>query len=187
MFMKKIVQMLLVACMVILSTQVAFANSDKVTVQEGADLTSIHRLAVASPLYMQVEEKAPSKAILTQIIYDSSRVSKLNVISYDAVAEGIKMTSNVDIKFLDRRQAAKEYRAGVAKYADSYVLVTVANNSRTQFFFDVYKADTNQLLYTYQIQANRSEGDTVSTYTNFCEQFYKHLDRSIEEQQKSKK
>ena len=44
--MKKIIQMLLIACMVVLGTQVAFANADKVTVQEGADLTAIHRLAI---------------------------------------------------------------------------------------------------------------------------------------------
>ena len=53
--MRKIVQMLVIACMVVLSTQVAFANSDKVTVQVGADLTTVKRLAVASPLYQQLD------------------------------------------------------------------------------------------------------------------------------------
>lgn len=182
--MKKIIQMLLIACMVVLGTQVAFANADKVTVQEGADLTAIHRLAIGSPLYMQVDPKSPNKDMLTQIVYESSRVARCYVISYDTVAQNIKADQNIDIKALDRRTAAKDFKQYVANYADAYVILTVANDSRTTFFFDVYKAGTNELLYTYQIQANRSEGDTVATYTNMAEQFYKHFERSAVEQQK---
>ncbi|BAL83721.1 hypothetical protein SELR_20130 [Selenomonas ruminantium subsp. lactilytica TAM6421] len=183
--MKKIVQMLLTLCMVVLSAQVAFANADKVTVQEGADITAVKRIAVAAPLYMQRDDKAPNKDMLTQIVSDASRVSRSYVISYDAVAEGIKTATNVDIKSLDRRQAAKIYKENVANYADAYVVLTVANNSRTTFFFDVFKSGTNELLYTYEIRANKSEGDSVNTFNNLCEQFYKHLDRSTEEQVKA--
>ena len=174
--MKKIIQMLLIACMVVLGTQVAFANADKVTVQEGADLTAIHRLAI--------DPKSPNKDMLTQIVYESSRVARCYVISYDTIAQNIKADQNIDIKALDRRTAAKDFKQYVANYADAYVILTVANDSRTTFFFDVYKAGTNELLYTYQIQANRSEGDTVATYTNMAEQFYKHFERSAVEQQK---
>ena len=183
--MKKIVQMLLTVCMIVLSAQVAFANADKVTIQEGADITTVKRIAVAAPLYTPVDEKAPNKEMLTQIVSDASRVSRSYVISYDAVAEGIKKATNVDIKSLDRRQAAKVYKENAANYADAYVVLTVANNSRTTFFFDVFKAGTNELLYTYEIRANRSEGDTIATFNNLCEQFYKHLDRSAEEQIKA--
>ena len=183
--MKKIVQMLITICMVVLSAQVAFANADKVTIQEGADITSVKRIAVAAPLYMQRDDKAPSKEMLTQIVSDASRVSRSYVISYDAVAEGIKTAVNVDIKSLDRHQAAKIYKENVANYADAYVVLTVANNSRTTFFFDVFKSGTNELLYTYEIRANKSEGDSVNTFNNLCEQFYKHLDRSAEEQVKA--
>ncbi|MBQ1919812.1 MAG: coenzyme F(420) biosynthesis enzyme, partial [Selenomonas sp.] len=138
--MKKIVQMLLVVCMVVLSAQVAFANADQVTIQEGADITAVKRIAIAAPLYTPVDEKAPNKDMLTQIVYDSSRVSRSYVVSYDAVAEAVKAAKNVDIKSLDRRQAAKTFKENVADYADAYVVLTVANNSRTTFFFDVYKA-----------------------------------------------
>lgn len=182
--MKKFVQMLLVVCMVVFSAQVAFANYDNVTIQEGADITAVKRIAVAAPLYTPVDDKAPNKEMLTQIVSDASRVSRSYVISYDAVAEGIKTATNVDIKALDRRQAAKIYKENVANYADAYVVLTVANNSRTSFFFDVFKAGTNELLYTYEIRANKSEGDTVTTYNNLSEQFYKHFDRSADEQLK---
>lgn len=183
--MRKIVQMLLIACLVVLGTQVAFANSDKVTVQEGADLASIHRLAIGSPLYQQVDPKSPNKEMLTQIVYDSSHVARCYVISYDTIAQNIKQDHNIDLKALDRRTAAKSFKEYVGNYADAYVILTVANDSRTTFFFDVYKAGTNQLLYTYEIQANRSEADTVATYTNLSEQFYKHFERSAVEQQKN--
>jgi hypothetical protein len=182
--MRKIVQMLVIACMVVLSTQVAFANSDKATIQDGADITTVKRLAVASPLYQQLDTKAPSKEMLTQIVYDSSRVARSYVVSYDTVAEGIKKADNIDIKALDRRKSAKAYKEHVADYADAYVVLTVANNSRTTFFFDVYKAGSNQLLYSYEIAANRSEGDNVETFTNLSEQFYKHFERSAQEQLK---
>lgn len=183
--MKKIVQMLLVVCMVVLSAQVAFANADRVTIQEGADITAIKRIAVAAPLYSPVSDKAPTKDMLTQIVSDASRVSRSYVISYDAVAQGIKTATNVDIKALDRRQAAKVYKENVANYADAYVVMTVANSSgRSTCFYDVYKAGTNELLYTYEIRANKSEGDTVNTFTNLSEQFYKHFDRSAEAQVK---
>ena len=48
--MKKLVQMLMVLCMVIMSTQVVFANADKTTIAEGADITAVHRLAIVQPL-----------------------------------------------------------------------------------------------------------------------------------------
>lgn len=47
--MKKLFQIMLVACLMVLGTQAAFANSDKATVQEGADLTAVRSMAVASP------------------------------------------------------------------------------------------------------------------------------------------
>ena len=183
--MRKIIQMRVIACMVVFSTQVAFANADRETIQEGADITTVKRIAVASPLYMPVKEKAPDKAMLTQIEYDASNVARMYVVSYDEVANKIKEAANTDIKSLDRRQAAKIYKENVAKYADAYVVLTVANNSRTTFFFEVYKAGTNELLYTYEIRANRSEDDNVETFTNLCQQFYKHFERAATEQQKT--
>ena len=184
--MKKIIQMLVVLCLVVFGTQAAFANADKTTVQDGADITTIKRLAVASPRYQQVDPKSPDKTMLTQIIFDASRVSHSYVASYDTVADGIKMSSNVDIKSLDRRQAAKVFKENVGNYADAYVVLTVANSSRTTFFFDVFKAGSNELLYTYEIIANKGEPDSVATFNNLAEQFYKHFDRSADEQLKNK-
>lgn len=185
--MKKIFQLVVIVCLIVLGTQAAFANADKETLFEDADITGVHRLAVGLPLYMQVDEKAPDKAKLTEIVYDASRVARCYVVSYDEVASRTLQAKGLDIKALDRRQAAKEFKAVVADYADAYVILTVANNSRTTFFFDVFEAGTDKLLYQYEIRANRSEGDTVETFMNLSEQFYKHFERSAEAQQKEKK
>jgi RNase H-fold protein (predicted Holliday junction resolvase) len=181
--MRKLIQMLVIACMVVLGTQVAFANYDKETLIEGADITSINRIAVGAPLY-QPAGNAPNREMLTKIVYDASRVTRSHVVSYDTVLDTIRATKGIDARVLDRRQAAKTFKENVADYADAYVVLTVANNSRTTFFFDVFKAGTNELLYTYEIRANSSEKDTVNTFTNLSEQFYKHFDRSAAEQLK---
>ena len=102
--MKKLMQMLLVLCLVVFSTQVAFANSDKVTLVEGADITGIHRLALAKPLYMQTDKLAPTMDQLIQIESEASKVARMYVIPYDTVAASVKTDTKVDIKALDRHQ-----------------------------------------------------------------------------------
>lgn len=183
--MKKILSMLVVICLFALGTQVVFANSDKATVQEGADLSAVHRMAIAMPLYVQIKN-SPTKDAVKQVIYDASKVSHLDILSYDMLAASIKKDTSADILTLDRRAAAKTYRENVAKYADAYVVVTVANDSRTVFFFDVYQAGTDKLLYTYEIVANGSEKDTVEVYKGFADQFYKNFERAQQEQSKGK-
>ena len=183
--MKKIVQLFMVLCLVLMSTQVVFANADKVTVAPGADLVSVHRIAVAAPLYVPAKG-APSKEELTKVLYDASSVARSYVLSYDTIAQDIQKDATVDIKALDRRQAAKKYKENIAKYADAYVVATVAGNGRTVFFFDVSKAGTDELLYTYEIAANRSEADNIGTYTKLAQQFYKNFERSAVAQQKER-
>ena len=117
-------------------------------------------------------------------MYEASNVARSYVLSYDMVAADIRKNTGVDIKSLDRRQAAKVYKENVAADADAYVVLTVANNSRIVFFFDVYRSGTNELLYTYQIVANRSQKANTETYKALSEQFYKNFERSANEQAK---
>ncbi len=186
--MKKIFQMLLVACLLVLGTQAAFANSDKEVLQEGADIVSVRSVAVASPLYMQTDEKAPDKAMLTKILYDSSNVvNDYTVVSYDTIVKHLQNDKNLDLTKVNRHVASKQFKDNVKDYADTYVVLTVANNNRVTFFFDVYQAGTNQLLYSYQIAGNSGDGNTVAAYTTMCEQFYKHFDRAKAAQEKAQK
>ena len=176
--MRKMVQMLVALMMMVLSTQVAFANIDKATVVEGSDLNAVHRMAAAVPLYTQVKG-APTLNEVSQTLYAASAVARnVVVLSYDMVAQNIMNDTHVNIKTLDRRQSVKVFKDNVAKYADAYVVTTVANNSRTIFFFDVYKAGTNELMYTYEIAENGGDKDDVGTYLTMTQQFYKNFDRS---------
>ena len=181
--MKKIVQVMLFICLTVFGMQVAFANADKVTIPEGADIVSVKRLALAAPLYTPTKD-APTKDELLASMYAASNVARSYVLSYDMVAADIQKNRGVDIKSLDRRQAAKVYKENVAADADAYVVLTVANNSRIVFFFDVYRSGTNELLYTYQIVANRSQNANTETYKALSEQFYKNFERSANEQAK---
>ena len=185
--MKRFVQMALVLCLTIFAAQTgASAYSDKVTLPEGAVITNVNRLAVGAPLYVQVEETAPSIEILTQVISDASRITHANIVTYDTVANGIQTDKGIDLKTLPRRDAAKIFKENVAAYADAYIILTVANNSRTTFFFDVYRSGSNELLYTYEVRANKSDGNTVATFSSLSEQFYKNWQRSVEAQNKVK-
>ena len=181
--MKKIVQVMLFVCLTVFGMQVAFANADKVTIPEGADIVSVKRLALAAPLYTPTKD-APTKEELLASMYEASSVARSYVLSYDMVAADIQKNTGVDIKSLDRRQAAKVYKENVAADADAYVVLTVANNSRIVFFYDVYRSGTNELLYTYQIVANRSQKANTETYKALSEQFYKNFERSANEQAK---
>jgi len=181
--MKKIVQVMLFVCLTVFGMQVAFANADKVTIPEGADIVSVKRLALAAPLYTPTKD-APTKEELLASMYEASNVARSYVLSYDMVAADIQKNTGVDIKSLDRRQAAKVYKENVAADADAYVVLTVANNSRIVFFYDIYRSGTNELLYTYQIVANRSQKANMETYKALSEQFYKNFERSANEQAK---
>lgn len=186
--MKRFVQMVLVLCLTLFGVQAASASpyADKVTLQEGAVITNINRLAVGAPLYVQVEDTAPSLDILTQVVSDASRITHANIVPYDTVVKGIQEAKGVDIKTLPRRDAAKAFKENVASFADAYIILTVANNSRTTFFFDVYRSGSNDLLYTYEVRANKSDHDTVATFSALSEQFYKNWQRSVEDQNKGK-
>ena len=185
--MKRFVQMALVLCLTLFAVQAgASPYSDKVTLPEGATIMNVNRLAVGAPLYVQVEDTSPSIEILTQVVSDASRITHANIVTYDAVAAGIQTDKGIDIKALPRREAAKVFKENVASYADAYIILTVANNSRTTFFFDVYRSGSNELLYTYEVRANKSDGNTVATFAALSEQFYKNWQRSVEDQNKGK-
>ena len=185
--MKRFVQMALVLCLTLFAVQAgASPYSDKVTLPEGATITNVNRLAVGAPLYVQVEDTSPSIEILTQVVSDASRITHANIVTYDTVANGIQTDKGIDIKALPRREAAKVFKENVASYADAYIILTVANNSRTTFFFDVYRSGSNELLYTYEVRANKSDGNTVATFAALSEQFYKNWQRSVEDHNKGK-
>ena len=65
--MKKLIQLFVIAMIFVMGTQAAFANSDEETIQKGADLTQIHRLALGASLYIPRDKEAPTKANLEKV------------------------------------------------------------------------------------------------------------------------
>ena len=173
---------------VLLATAVpgALAYTDKATIAEeaGSDFVRIERLALAAPLYMPVRE-APSREELQQILDTQPTVTKRQIVTYEAVVQNIARDKGVDIRTKDRHVAAKLFRDNVGQYADAYVLLTIANSSRACFYFDIFQAGTNRLLYFYQLITDTDEKEDVKTYTMLVNQFYKALDASIQEEIKA--
>ncbi|MBR3722947.1 MAG: coenzyme F(420) biosynthesis enzyme [Selenomonadaceae bacterium] len=182
--MTKFLKLLVLTFMFAAFSAVAFAHSDRETIAEGADLSSVHRIALGWPLYIKAEETDLSDREVIETVFGASKVARTYVISYDDAVKNIKSSNKVDISVLDKKKAAAEFKKYIKNHADAYVILTVANNSRLTLFFDVYQAGTDNLLYTYQIEANRSDKSTKPTYNTLSEQFYKHFERAANEQQK---
>ena len=183
--MKKLLQLALVACMLVLSASVALA-ADREEVYNDTEMEKVARIAIAQPLYTPATETSPTKEILVRILFDGSRESKKMVMSYDDIAFDVQRDYKLDIKVLDKRKAAKAFTDYVNKYADAYLLVTVTNGSHQVFFFDVYKAGTDELLYRYETVGGIYEIDTERAFLSYAEQFYKHFDRAVEEAPKKR-
>lgn len=182
--MKKFFRLLAFTFMFSLLSVTAFAHSDVETIAEGADLSSVHRIALGWPLYVKVDEKDLSDREIIETVFGASKVARTYILSYDAAAAEIKKSDKVDILALNNKKAAEEFKKHIKNHADAYVIITIANNSRLTLFYDLYRAGTNELLYTYQIIANRSDKSDKNTYNALSEQFYKHFERAATEQQK---
>ncbi|MBR4643524.1 MAG: hypothetical protein IKO74_12540, partial [Selenomonadaceae bacterium] len=72
--------------------------------------------------------------------------------------------------------AEKVYNQYVSRYADSYIITTVTNNSkRPWLFFYVYNAADSKLMYTYSIQSNVLD-KSAKDYGKAAEEFFKQFD-----------
>ena len=147
------------------------------SVEEDADLSAVKKLAVARPNYYKVEDSEPDISDLTREIYNAGRLtSTLEVVSYDDVAAAIRRDTGVDIFSLDVPEAEKNYTKNISRYADAYIIATVANNSGTPWlFFYVYNAKDGKLMYTYSTQS-RLIGKNSKDYGKAAEAFYKQFD-----------
>ena len=186
--MKKIIVM--VFAIMMLMTSVVLAHNDTVTMPEGANIASIEKIAVARPLYVPLKD-FPSLDELTLAESNGAAKNKvIQVVPYADVANGIKVDTGKDIDKLDCHVAAKLFRDNVKRYADAYVLLTVANNTRTVFYFDVYRSGTNELLYSNRMITTTDESDTIKDYTGMVQDFYNGLETSqkmqIKEQEKAR-
>ena len=179
--MKKIFTAFLLTTMLLISS-VAFAAYNE-TVPEDSEISSVKRLAIAFPRHYKTLDTEPTEAELASIMANASRVARCYVISYDEIAENIKKDTGVEIKELDYNEAEKVFESNVGKYADAYVIVTTATNSKkVQYFFDVYQPDETS-VYSLTTQSGDISRD-LKGYTKACEDFYKKFDAAAEQKLK---
>lgn len=147
------------------------------TVEEDADLAAVKKLAIAMPNYYKVEETEPELPDLVREIYNAGRFSStLELFSYEDVAAAIRRDTGVDIYALDVPEAEKVYLKNIPRYADAYVICTIANNSGSPWlFFYVYNAKDQKLMYTYSNQS-RLTGKNSRDYGKVAEEFFKQFD-----------
>lgn len=183
--MRKIFSSLLLLALMLISTA-AFA-AYKETIPEGADIAAVKRLAIALPMHYKVEEAEPTTEEFTKLIFEASKVARCYVISYEEVAENILKDTGVDIRQLDDLDSRKVFNENVGKYADAFLTVTTANNSKkVQFFFEVQNAQSRDYIYIFTSQSG-TIGKNSKDYLKACESFFKRFDSAAEKSLKDAK
>ena len=165
---------------VFLTSSVALAAYEE-NIEEGVDLRTIKTMAIAMPNFYKMEDAEPTIDELTKMLYASGRdYSTHDVISYEDIAASIRRDTGIDIYSIDPTEAEKIYNKHIGKYADTYMISTIANNSgKPWLFFYVYNAADSKLLYTYSIQSNII-GKNAKDYRKAADGFYKQFDQTSE-------
>ena len=175
--MKKIFAALIMLAMFVTASS-AFAAFEE-NIEDDVDLAAVKKIAIAYPNYYKIEEAEPEIYDLAKDIYNSGRfTSSREIVSYEDVVASIRRDTGIDIYSLDVPEAEKVYAQNISRYADTYVVTTVTNNSkRPWLFFYVYNAADSKLMYTYSIQSNVLD-KSAKDYAKAAEEFFKQFDET---------
>ena len=134
-------------------------------------------------VYVLTDDPAQS---ITDVLDDTFAITS----AYDAsntqkAIRGIELQYGAALQTRDYEDVFTAVNALYGGDADAMLLnvayASILNSDEEYADFD----ERVRLLYTYEIRANRSEKDNVETFTNLCQQFYKHFDRAATEQLKN--
>ena len=175
--MKKFFAALMMLAVFVTSSIASAAYEENI--EDDVDLGAVKKIAVAYPNYYKTEEAEPEIYDLAKDIYNSGRfTSSREIVSYEDVAAAIRRDTGIDIYSLDIPEAEKVYTEHIKRYADTYVVTTVTNNSkRPWLFFYVYDANDSKLMYTYSIQSNVLD-KSAKDYAKAAEDFFKQFDET---------
>ena len=175
--MKKFFAALMMLAVFVTSSIASAAYEENI--EDDVDLGAVKKIAVAYPNYYKIEEAEPEIYDLAKDIYNSGRfTSSREIVSYEDVAAAIRRDTGIDIYSLDIPEAEKVYAQHIKRYADTYVVTTVTNNSkRPWLFFYVYDANDSRLMYTYSIQSNVLD-KSAKDYAKAAEDFFKQFDET---------
>ena len=144
---------------------------------EGSNLTAVKKIAIAMPNFYKVDAAEPEIHDLIKLLYDSGKSSStLEIVSYDDVAAAIRRDTGIDILSLDVPEAMKVYKRNIMRYADAYVIETIANSDKfPQLFFYLYNAADSKLMYTYKIRSRLYQRNKDS-YARMADAFFIRFD-----------
>ena len=164
------------ATILLLTSSVALAAFEE-TIEDGADLAAVKKIAIAIPEFYKVEEREPTLEELTKDLAEAGvEASTLEIIAYEDLASAIRRDTGIDIHSLEAAEAEKYFQRNVGNYADAYLVLTVANNSgKPWLFYYLYNASTTKLMYAYSVQS-RLLGHSAKDYFNTSKDFFKHFD-----------
>lgn len=162
--------------LLLLTSSVALAAFEE-KLEDGVDLSKIKRMAIAIPEFYKVEEREPTLEELTKDLGEAGiEASTLEIAPYEDVIAAIRRDTGIDVHSLEPAEAEKFFLKNVKHYADAYLVLTVANNSKKPWlFYYVYDANTTKLIYTYSVQS-RLLGHSAKDYFNTSKDFFKHFD-----------
>jgi len=132
--MKKLLQMLLVVCVVFLNAQLVSANPERTITTEGFDLSTIHRLVIVDPQYSPVKDGATKDAVMN-MLYKIGASARIYVMPKSDVEASILKDSSVDLSSLEPKKADELFKSNVGKYADAYMVATIVHNSRVVMMY----------------------------------------------------
>lgn len=164
------------ATVLLLTSSVALAAFEE-NVEDDADLAAVKKIAIAIPEFYKVEEREPTLEELTKDLAEAGKMaSTLEIVTYEDVASAIRRDTGIDIHSLEPAEAEKYFKKNVGRYADAYLVLTVANSANKPWlFYYVYNAETTKLMYEYSVQS-RTLGHSAKDYFNTSKDFYKHFD-----------
>ena len=170
---KFFVALMMLASFLVTSTALAAFEEN---IEEDVDLTTVKTIAIAYPNYYKVSADEPEITEFTQDLYSAGKLtSKLDIISYEEVVAAVRRDTGIDMLSLKPEEAEKLFHQHVAKYADSYLVATVANNSNKPWiFYYVYNAADASLMYTYSVQS-KFIGKNAKDYHKAAEGFFKQF------------
>lgn len=178
--MKKLSQLLIIACFMILNVQ--FVSAATVWSDENTDLSQVHGMVVCEPNYSETKGSEITGKAVAEMIYNQAQPLKgLYALSVAEIEKNILRDSGVNvatIKATDEKKAEEAFLAGMAKYADAYLVTTVVHNSRVMIFYDVYSTKTNKPIFTYQIVAGSDDPDSLATYQTLTKKFYREFQKA---------
>ena len=164
------------ATVLFLTSSVALAAFEE-KIEEDVDLSTVKKMAIAIPEFYKVEQREPTLEELTKDLGEAGiEASTLEILPYDEVVAAIRRDTGIDIHSLEPAEAEKFFLKHVRNYADTYLVLTVANNSaKPWLFYYVYDSKTTKLIYTYSVQS-RLLGHSAKDYFNTSKDFFKHFD-----------